>query len=147
MLDMVEIGRRIKETRESQNISAVELAEATGLNKATIHRYERGTFKSYKTSTIESIANALNTSVDYLTGKTDDRHNTTNLVALSDKDNKEIKDILSLTTELLKQDGLMFDGIPANEESIRSIIEAMELGLEMAKRRNKDKYNPNKNKK
>ena len=41
----------------------------------------------------------------------------------------------------------MFDGIPANEESIRSIIEAMELGLEMAKRRNKDKYNPNKNKK
>ena len=36
-----EIGKRMKQRREEKGISG-EIAEATGLTKATIHRYESG---------------------------------------------------------------------------------------------------------
>ncbi len=65
---------------------------------------------------------------------------------LNSKDQKEITKILSDTEALLNQEGLMFDGEPASEESISSIISAMKIGMEMAKKNNK-KYTPNKYKK
>lgn len=57
---------------------------------------------------------------------------------------KDISDILKNTEELLKQPGLMFDGEPADEESIESVISAMKIGMEMAKQKNKEKYTPKK---
>ena len=143
-MDMLTLATRIKSTRESLGISAEELAEYIGVNKATVHRYERGEFKSIKQSRLEKIAESLNTSVDYLTGKSDERYTSESMVALSKKDNTEIADILNMTSELLRQEGLMFDGNPADEESIQSIIDSMQIGLEIAKRKNKDKYTPNK---
>lgn len=66
---------------------------------------------------------------------------------LTKKDSREISAILSSTEELLMQDGLMFDGEPASQESIDSILSAMKIGMEMAKQKNKEKYTPNKYKK
>lgn len=65
---------------------------------------------------------------------------------LTAKDNREISSILANTEELLQQEGLMFDGEPASRESIDSILSAMKIGMEMAKKNNK-KYTPNKYKK
>ena len=66
-------------------------------------------------------------------------------VELNKKDEKEITNVLESTREyLMSQDGLMFDGEPATEEGIQSILDALELGLEIAKKRNKEKYTPNK---
>ena len=53
-------------------------------------------------------------------------------------------EILFNTEELLKQDGLMFDGNPASPEAIESILSAMQIGMEMAKKKNKEKYTPQK---
>ena len=66
---------------------------------------------------------------------------------LTHKDEKDIKEILSSTEQLLKQDGLMFDGQPASPEAIDSILSAMQIGMEMAKKKNKEKYTPKKYKK
>ena len=66
---------------------------------------------------------------------------------LTHKDEKDIKEILASTEQLLKQDGLMFDGQPASPEAIDSILSAMQIGMEMAKKKNKEKYTPNKYKK
>ncbi|MEG1184765.1 MAG: transcriptional regulator, partial [Eubacterium sp.] len=64
---------------------------------------------------------------------------------LNDKDKKEISKILDNTREqLTSQEGLMFDGEPASEEGVQSILDALELGLEIAKKRNKEKYTPKK---
>ena len=41
----------------------------------------------------------------------------------------------------------MFDGDPASPEAIESILNAMEIGMEMAKKKNKEKYTPKKYKK
>ena len=67
---------------------------------------------------------------------------------LSQKDKRDILDIISSTkAELLSQEGLMFDGDPASAEAIESILSAMEIGMEMAKKKNKEKYTPKKYKK
>ena len=66
---------------------------------------------------------------------------------LKPRDEKDIKTILASTEQLLKQDGLMFDGQPASPEAIDSILSAMQIGMEMAKKKNKEKYTPKKYKK
>lgn len=145
-MDMNVFATRLKETRESLNISADELAEAIGVSRATIFRYEKAEFKSVKQSTLDAISEYLNVNPDYLIGRSDEKYNFNNIENISDKEKKEIDDILNMTTDLLKQEGLMFDGTPADEESVQSIIDAMRVGLEIAKRRNKEKYTPNKHK-
>ena len=56
--------------------------------------------------------------------------------------------ILARTKEqLLSQEGLMFDGDPASPEAIDSILSAMQIGMELAKKKNKEKYTPKKYKK
>lgn len=51
---------------------------------------------------------------------------------------RDVADILARTKrELLNNDGLMFNGKVADPDSIESILNAMEIGIEMAKRKNK----------
>ena len=64
------------------------------------------------------------------------------------RDEKDIAKILEQTKEqLLSHEGLMFDGDPASPEAINSILDAMQIGMEMAKKKNKEKYTPKKYKK
>ena len=68
--------------------------------------------------------------------------------ALTTRDKRDIEKILDQTREqLLSQEGLMFDGDPASPEAIESILSAMQIGIEMAKKKNKEKYTPKKYKK
>ena len=57
---------------------------------------------------------------------------------LNKRDSKQIEKILQQTKDkLTSQEGLMFDGNPASPEAIESILSAMEIGMEMAKKKNK----------
>ena len=65
--------------------------------------------------------------------------------ALTLRDEKDIEKILNQTRDqLLSQEGLMFDGKPASQESIDSILSAMQIGMELAKKKNKEKYSQKK---
>ena len=67
---------------------------------------------------------------------------------LTARDERDIEKILNNTREqLLSQEGLMFNGDPASPEAIESILSAMQIGMEMAKKKNKEKYTPKKYKK
>lgn len=69
-------------------------------------------------------------------------------VTLTPRDERDIEKILDQTREqLLSQEGLMFDGQPATPEAIDSILSAMQVGMELAKKKNKEKYTPKKYKK
>lgn len=69
-------------------------------------------------------------------------------ITLTPKDERDIEKILNNTREqLLSQEGLMFDGKPASQEAVESILSAMKIGMEMAKEKNKEKYTPKKYKK
>lgn len=67
---------------------------------------------------------------------------------LTSRDTRDIEKILDQTREqLMSQEGLMFDGKPASPEAIDSILSAMQVGMELAKKKNKEKYTPKKYKK
>lgn len=64
---------------------------------------------------------------------------------LTQKDEREITRMMDdMKEKLMQEEGLMFDGHPASPESIQSILDAMQIGMEMAKKRNKAKYTPKK---
>ena len=97
-----------------------------------------------KPEKMQKIADYFGVSLTYLmTGKEE----TEKEPKLKPKDQKDINEILANTEQLLKQDGLMFDGDPASPEAIESILSAMQIGMEMAKKKNKEKYTPKKSKK
>ena len=73
-MDINVFAKRLKETRKECNVSARELGEVLGINKATIHRYEKADFQSVKSATLKAIAEYLNVNPDYLIGATDNKH-------------------------------------------------------------------------
>mgnify|MGYP000912093691 CR=1 FL=1 len=51
---------------------------------------------------------------------------------LTPKDEREIMHLMDdMKEKLMQEEGLMFDGQPASPESIQSILDAMQIGMEM----------------
>lgn len=64
-------GERLKQRRMKLNISAGELASLIGKNRATIYRYEKGDIGNIPVDIIDPLAEALDTTPEYLMGWTD----------------------------------------------------------------------------
>lgn len=128
--------------RDQRGVKDADVAKATGITKSTFSDWKSG--RSHpKHEKLQKIADFFDVSIEYMmTGEAPFVPGQ----KLNSRDKKEINDILSETEQLLKQDGLMFDGRPASPEAINSIISAMRVGMEMAKENNK-KYIPDKYKK
>jgi transcriptional regulator with XRE-family HTH domain len=153
---MATFSERLKELRKEARLTQDELAKVFFLNKSSISRYEKNK-QIPEMETLQKIAGYFNVSIDYLLGnhdlknyneqpsvKPDSQPSTTN-DSLTPKDKKEISDYLEdVKKNLETSEGLMFDGNPATPEAIQSIIDAMEMGMAIAKKRNKEKYTPNK---
>ena len=147
---MPEIGKRIRSRREQLGMTQEELASRLGYkSKTTIAKIENGT-NDIVQSKVTEFAKVLDTTPAYLMGWTQLDGNVVNEKEpeLPARDEKDIAKILEQTKEqLLSQEGLMFDGDPASPEAINSILDAMQIGMEMAKKKNKEKYTPKKYKK
>ena len=66
------ISDKLKALRRAKGMTLLELAEAIGTSKQTIHRYENGTITNIPPEKIELIAEALGTSPADLMGWEDD---------------------------------------------------------------------------
>lgn len=127
---------RIRALARQRDLSLPKLEVELGLGNGTISRWKTS---SPNTDKLQKIADYFNVSMDYLLGRES---------YLTPRDEKDIDKILEHTkTQLLSQEGLMFDGDPASPEAIESILSAMQIGMEMAKKKNKEKYTPKKYKK
>lgn len=62
------VGKRIKELRKQRGLTADELGELIGKDRATIYRYERGDIGKMPIDILEPISKALNVSPGYLMG-------------------------------------------------------------------------------
>ena len=124
-----------------KGLRAADVTRATGIKSPVFSEWKKGKSRPNADKML-LIANFLGVSVEYLmTGKEPES-------ALNKKDEKDIEKILDQTREqLLSQEGLMFDGDPASPEAIDSILSAMQIGMEMANKKNKEKYTPKKYKK
>ncbi|MGE9977346.1 helix-turn-helix domain-containing protein [Bariatricus sp. HCP3S3_E12] len=129
--------------RDAMGVKDADVVKATGITKSTFSDWKSGRSKP-KDEKIQKIADFFGVTAEYLrTGKETDKKEP----QLNPKDQKDIENILQNTELLLKQEGLMFDGQPASQEAIDSILSAMQIGMEMAKKKNKEKYTPKKYKK
>lgn len=137
---MYEIFEKLLKER---GITAYRVAKETGVTTATLTSWKQGKYTP-KPEKMQKIADYFGVSLEYLmTGKESEEKES----QLNPKDERDIKTIIANTEQLLKQDGLMFDGNPASQEAIDSILSAMQIGMEMAKKKNKEKYTPKKHKK
>lgn len=128
---------------KEHGVTAYRVAKETGVTTATLTSWKQGKYTP-KPEKMQKIADYFGVSLSYLmTGKDEIEKEP----QLNQKDQKDINEILANTEQLLKQDGLMFDGDPASPEAIDSILSAMQIGMEMAKKKNKEKYTPKKYKK
>ena len=129
--------------RDAMGVKDADVVKATGITKSTFSDWKSGRSKP-KDEKIQKIADFFGVTAEYLrTGKETDKKEP----QLNPKDQKDIENILQNTELLLKQEGLMFDGQPASQEAIDSILSAMQIGMDMAKKKNKEKYTPKKYKK
>ncbi len=62
------VHERIKYRRTKLNMSVDELAQKLNKNRATIYRYERGDIENLPLDILEPLANALETTPQYLMG-------------------------------------------------------------------------------
>ena len=60
------MGYKIKELRERLNMTQEELAEKSGISRATISLLENDAAKEVMTSTLRALANALGTTINDL---------------------------------------------------------------------------------
>lgn len=138
------LSDRIQSLLDSKKISQSELEKTLGFGKGTMTKWKGTTAPS--ADKLLKIAEYFDVTLDYLMTGNDGalKKNT----ALTPKDEREIERIIEQTKDqLLSQEGLMFEGDPATPEAIESILAAMQVGMEMAKKKNKEKYTPKKYKK
>lgn len=131
---------QIRDAAKARGYSINRLEKELGFARSSINKFNKNKPSIEK---LQQIADFLNVSLDYLMIGEDSKTN-----SLTAKDERDIEKIIDQTKQqLLSQEGLMFDGDPASPEAIESILSAMQIGMEMAKKKNKEKYTPKKYKK
>jgi len=68
------LAERLYIARITADLTQDELAEKTGLTKGTISRYESGYIQTIKTKRLNDLSAALNVSLKWLLGFTEDMH-------------------------------------------------------------------------
>ncbi len=135
------------ELLQKYGVTPYKVSKETGVSQSTLSDWKRG-ISTPKPDKLQKIADYFGVSLTYLlTGNMEDSEKE-KAPELTARDERDIEKILNNTREqLLSQEGLMFDGDPASPEAIESILSAMQIGMEMAKKKNKEKYTPKKYKK
>lgn len=136
---------RVKSICKEKKIPISRLEKDLGYSNGYIGQLRKGTFPSDR---LIEIAKYLSVSVDYLmTGKEEVK---TKETTLTSRDERDIaKDLESIMNKLTNgEDGpASFDGIDIPEVDQELFAGQLELMLRRLKAINKEKYNPNKNKK
>lgn len=116
MFDIEKIGNRIKQRRESLNLTLDEVATAVGVDKSTIMRYEKGLIDRPKIPVLHSIAIALDVRPEWLLGQSDQMEDE----ASWDWDSTHLKEVRT-RADLSIEDIALRLGIPASRyKSIES---------------------------
>ena len=126
---------RLKEKRMETGLTQVQLAEKAGVTARTIQNYELGNRKPSNMEVIQKIADALNTTTEYLLGSSG-----TYVVEAHEKGgSKAARDIEQLVSEVTG----LFAGGELSEESLEGAMKALNDAYWIAKEKNR-KFTPKK---
>ena len=138
---------RLKVACVQKGTSPTTLLKKLGMSTSSVTAWKRGVSPSI--GTIYRLAEAL---AVYPKMLLDDGQpinlEAENAPALTEKDRRDVaKDVARIMSSLEDSGELMFDGVPMSDEARASMAAAMRIGLEEARRRNKETYTPKKYKK
>lgn len=117
---------KLKQLMKEKGLKIQYVCDKLGASRYKIYDWERGK-STPSENELETLALMLGTTVDYLTDKTDIKEQKNKPTAESD----EPKDLMDILRE---QEGLMFNGVPISEEDKESVIAAIKLATEIAKK-------------
>ena len=130
---------RVKALAKKHGISLPALESELGFGNSTIVKWDKSTPNAEK---LNAVAQYFGVTMDYLLNGTEGE--------LSAKDERDIaKDMETLREKLLnnEQGPASYDGEAIPEEDAELLLGQIELMMRRLKPINKEKYNPNKNKK
>lgn len=143
---MSELYNRIAMLCKQQGISIGKMCNQLGISRGNLTELKMERIKTLKTDNLTKIAVFFNVSVDYLLGN-EEKPAPESRNGLSIKEQKDIaKKVDAFMASLENEKDLMFDGDPASDEALEDLRRAITVGYEMARIKNREKYNPYKNK-
>ena len=134
---------------QKYNMTAYKVSKATGVTQTSLSNWKSGR-NTPSTKTLQKIADYFGVTVDYLMTGQEDSSPKEKSSELTARDNRDIaKDLDSIMAKLSnKEDGpVSYNGENLSDESMNLFKEELEIALKRLKLINKEKYNPNKNKK
>lgn len=134
------LKERIKELANERGISLPTLEAELGFGNSTIVKWDKSIPNAEKLNT---VAKYFNVSMDYLLNGNSEEF-------LTEKDERDIaKDVERIMQKLSRGEAgpASYNGEVLSEESTDLFREELEIALRRLKLINKEKYNPNKNKK
>lgn len=134
---------------QKYNMTAYKVSKATGVTQTSLSNWKSGR-NTPSAKTLQKIADYFGVTVDYLMTGQEDTSPKEKSSDLTARDNRDIaKDLDSIMAKLSnKEDGpVSYNGENLSDESMDLFKEELEIALKRLKLINKEKYNPNKNKK
>ena len=132
---------------QKYGVTAYKVSKATGVTQTSLSNWKSGR-STPSAKTLQKIADYFGVSIEYLmTGKEDIVEKET---ILTSKDERDIAKVLDSLMNKLRnsEDGpASYDGEEIPEADLELFAGQVELMLRRLKAINKEKYNPNKNKK
>jgi len=130
----------LKQLRIRRGLSMKEVAAQMDMPYTTYVNYEKGA-REPGSETLIRFADFYGVTIDYLIG----RESAPEADSLTDRDRRDIaRDLEAMMLQLDGTGDLMFDGDPISDEARESIRSALQLGLEIAKVKNKARFTPHK---
>ena len=128
----------VKAICKERKIPISRLERDLGFANGYIGQLRKGVFPDDR---LAKVADYLSVSVDYLMNGEEAEKT----LALTDKDERDVaRTVEKIMEHLAGSEDLMFDGVPMSDEAKAAMAAAMRVGLEEAKRRNKETYTPKK---
>ena len=117
------VSGKIKELRKNSGMTQSELAKKLGISPSAVGMYEQGR-REPDSEMLLRLCEVFSVSTDTLLG------NSTGV----DEKSRELTDVFDEFTQLLStQQGLMFDGVPLNDEDRSKIVDAVKVVAAIAK--------------
>lgn len=144
---MSEMYDIIEKLCAEHGVNITKMCREINIPRSVFSELKAGRTKTLSGKYITSVAEYFGVTTDYLLGN-EEKPAPESRNGLSIKEQKDIARKLEKMMDELEESGdLMFDGDPASEEAKESIRNALAMGLEYARKVNREKYNPYKNKK
>lgn len=143
---MSELYNLIESLCKEKGTNITAMCKAAKISRAPLTELKMGRSKTLSSATLSKIAAYFGVSVDYLLGNKE-KPAPESRNGLSIKEQKDIaKKVDAFMASLENEKDLMFDGDPASDEALEDLRRAITVGYEMARIKNREKYNPYKNK-